>query len=98
MCTGSGNILSAATRVLITAIVCSLFFFILGLLVGVLFHYWATVRCECRLKQSSTNRPTPPAAPAPVVYEEVSPDSHSGRKCDIEVKDNLAYGHVTTVQ
>ena len=84
--------LSAASQVLVTAIACSLFFFILGMLVGALFHYWATVRCVCRLKQSSlSNRPV---APAPAVYEEVSSDLHSGRKCDIELKDNLAYGQV----
>ena len=90
--------LSAATQVLITAIVCSLVFFILGMFVGALFHYWATVRCVCKLfKQSSSNSPTPPAATAPVVYEEVSPDSHSERKCDIELKDNLAYGPVVAI-
>ena len=80
--------LSAATQVLITAIVCSLVFFVLGMLVGAIFHYWATV---CKIKQSSSNSPTPPAASAPVVYEELSPDSQSGRKSDIELKDNLAY-------
>ena len=89
--------LSAAIQVLITAIVCSLVFFILGMLVGALFHYRATVRCVCKFKQSSSNSPTPPAASAPVVYEELSPDSQSGRKCDVELKDNLAYGSVVAV-
>ena len=83
--------LSAATQVLITAIVCSLVFFVLGMLVGAIFHYWATV---CKIKQSSSNSSTLPAASAQVVYEEVSPDSHPERKCDIELKDNLAYGPV----
>ena len=82
---------------LVTAIICSLVFFVLGMLAGALFHYWATVRCVCKVKQSSSNSPTPPAATAPVVYEEVSPDSHSERKCDIELKDNLAYGPVVAV-
>ena len=97
MCTGSGNMLSAASQVLITAIICSFAFFILGVLVGVLFHYWTTVRCVHRLKQSPSNSPAPPVASTPVVYEEVSPESLSGRKSDIELKDNLAYGPVIAV-
>ena len=80
---------------LITAIVCSLVFFTLGMLVGALFHYWTTIRCSHKLKRSSSNSSTPPATSVPVVYEEVSPKSHSGRKSDIELKDNLAYGPVT---
>ena len=93
--------LSTASQVLITAIVCSLVLFVLGMLVGALFHYLATVRCVCKLKQSSSNSPAPPAASTPVVYEEVSqchaPDSNSGMKSDIELKDNLAYGPVVIV-
>ena len=89
--------LSAATQVIITAIVCCLVFLILGMLVGALFHYWVPIRCVCKVKQSSSNTSTPPAASAPVIYEEVSPDSHSGRKCDIELKDNLAYGPVVEI-
>ena len=38
--------------------------------------------------------PTPPAASAPVIYEEVSPDSQSERKNDIELNENVAYGPV----
>ena len=91
-----GNMLSSANQVLITAIVCSLAFFVLGMLFGALFHYWATVRCVCKFKQPSSNSPTPPAALTQVVYEEVSPDSE--RKCDIELKgDNLAYVPVVAV-
>ena len=89
--------LSAVSQVLITAIVCSLVFFILGMLAGALFHYWATVRCVCKFKQSSRNSPTPPAAAGPVIYDEVSPDSRSEGMCDIELKDNLAYGPVVEI-
>ena len=93
MYVGSGNILSVSSQVLITATVCCIALFILGLLVGVLCHHCAIVRCVWKSKQSPNNSFTPPATSPPVVYEEVSPDSHSGKKCDIELKDNLAYGH-----
>ena len=73
----------------VTAIICSLVFLILGMFLGCLIHH-----CFVRHTGKSSN-PTPPAASAPVVYEEVSPDSHTGRKNDIELNENVAYGPVT---
>ena len=76
----------------ITATVCSLICFTLGVFVGAVFYRCATVRC---LNGSPTS--TPPAASAPVIYEEVSPDSHTGRKNDIELNENVAYGPVSNI-
>lgn len=89
---GSGNTPSATSQVLIIAIVCSFAVFILGMLLGALLHYWATVRC---VHISSSHRSTPQVATVPVIYEEVS---HSERKSDIELKNNIAYGPVVTAE
>ena len=43
----------------------------------------------------NTSSSAPPAALAPVIYEEVSPDSHTESKNDIELSENVAYGTVT---
>ena len=67
------------------------------MLVGALFHYCATVRCVCKLKQSSNTSSAPPVASVAVVYEEVPPDSRTEKKSDIELKNNLAYVPVVTV-
>ena len=94
---GSENIyvLSAGVQVAISAAICSLIFFILGLLFGVIYHRCPKVRCTtCKYKQSLGNSPTPPAASAPIVYEEVSPKMHSLVKSDIELEENVAYGPV----
>ena len=75
----------------ITAIVCSLVCFTLGVLVGALFNRCSrsTVQCSCKLKASSSS----PAPPAPVIYEEVSPE----RKNNIELNENVAYGPVANI-
>ena len=95
--TGSENIhimLSAGSQVAITAVICSLVFFILGLILGVIYHHFPRMRCTmCKFEQSLED-PTFPAAVAPVVYEEVLPDRHSQVKRDIELKENVAYGNV----
>ena len=89
--TGSGTTLSVANQVLITAVVCSLVFFVLGMLVGVLFLYWIVIRCAWRSKQS--NNSTSP----PVMYEDVSLHSHFQVRNDIELKENVAYGPIERV-
>ena len=76
---------------IITAVVCSLVFFTLGMLVGVLCLHCATV---VRVRKSKNSSPTPPATSIAVVYEEVSPDTNTGTKSDIELKDNVAYGPI----
>ena len=86
--------LSAENQVIITAVVCSLVFFTLGMLVGVLCLHCATVLHVHKSKTLSSGRPTPPATSTPVVYEEVSPDISTGNNVDIEFKDNVAYGPV----
>ena len=85
--------LSTENQVVITAVVCSLVFFTLGMLVGVLSHHCATV---LRVRKSTKNSsPTPPVTTStPVVYEEVSLDTNTGRNVHIEFKDNIAYGPI----
>ena len=91
----SGIILSAGSQVAIATVICSLVFFILGLILGVIYHRLPRAGCTtCNFKRYSGNCPTPPAAVSPVVYEEVSPDRHSQVKSDIELKENVAYGNV----
>ena len=80
----------------ITAIACSLVCFTLGVLVGAVLYHCVTVRSSYILKPSSSP-PTPPAPPTPVIYEEVSPDSHTRRKNDIELNENVAYGPVANI-
>ena len=52
--TGSGNTLSVTNQVFITAVICSLVFFVLGMLVGAVFLYWIAIRYACRSKNSTT--------------------------------------------
>ena len=70
------------TQVIITAITCSLGFLLLGMLLGALIYHCVAVQRVCKS-----------APPAPNVYEEVPPSLHFERKCDIDFKDNVAYGH-----
>ena len=48
-------------------------------------------------KDLTSSSPAPQVALAPVIYEEVSPDSHSERKNDIELNENVAYGPVANI-
>ena len=78
---------------IITAVICSLVFFILGVLVGIVFDRCATVKCTpCKTKHLSCSSLPPPVAV--VLYEEVSPEMHSQKKNDIELEENVAYGPV----
>ena len=85
---GSENIFSTGIQVAVTAIICSLVFLIIGLLLGILWHHWLNAsRCTtCKSKQTLDESST-----APTVYEEVSPDTHSQVKSNIELKENVAY-------
>ena len=81
--------LAAGSQVIIASVICSLVFFILGMLTGFLCYHLPHL---CKLKNKN---PKTPAGSAPVVYEEVScSNSHSQRKSDIELKANAAYGPV----
>ena len=91
---GSVDMLSTESQVAITAVACSLVFFMLGSIFGVLCHYWTTLSHACRSKSSSNSKPTPPAGSTPVVYEEVSLDPLAGRKGDTELTKNVAYGPI----
>ena len=93
MCTGPGSTLSAANQVIITAVVCSLVFFALGMLVGALFLYWVIIRCACTSKQSSSSSHSTPL----IICEDVSTYSHFQVKNDIELKENVAYGPIERV-
>ena len=86
--------LSSGIQVLITAIICCLVCFTLGTLFGVLCHHCVTVRlCIHKLEQPSSS-PALPAASAPVVYEEVSPDTLIIGRSNIELRENVAYGPI----
>ena len=78
--------LSTQSQVIITAIICSVVFLLLGMFLGALFYHCAAVRYKRKCNAVSIHS-APPSASAPVVYEEVSPDSHTGRKNDIELSD-----------
>jgi hypothetical protein len=95
------RLLSSSSQVILAAVICSFVFFFLGVLVGVLCHRWGRVfikPCTSDIKRSNGKRrehPSPtdtPADDAPVVYEEVTTDSYSGQK--IELEENVAYGHI----
>ena len=92
MYAGSVNVLSSGSQVAITAVICSLGFFTLGLILGILWHHRPTTTCTALKSRSSSS--IPPAASAPVVYEELSLEAHSERKSDIELKENVAYGPI----
>ena len=97
MHTGSGNTLFTTSQLIITAIVCSLVFLVLGAFIGALIVLLACLRYVQNIKKSydvTSSSPTPQVASAPVIYEEVSPDSQSERKNDIELNENVAYGPV----
>ena len=73
-----------------TAVVCSLVFLVIGVLVGALCGHWTTLYKLDKQKQPgsiSNGEPTQPAALVPV-YEELA--SHEGKH--IELKENVAYG------
>ena len=95
MYSGCGNYdtLSTRSQTIISTIISSLVFLLLGMFLGALLLY-----CIMRLKgkfKLTRNSLTPPVTSAPAIYEEVSPDSHTqGRKNDIELSENVAYGPV----
>ena len=96
-CTCSSvDILSNTSQLTLTATICSLVFFTLGVLVGVICHQCATVnRCIVpKTKCLSSSRSSPPGASVSPVYEQVSLENCSGKKSDIELKENVAYGPV----
>ena len=78
---------------IISNIICSLIFLLLGIFLGVLLLY-CFMRNKGKFKLTRNNL-TPPVASAPVIYEEVSPDSHTERKNVIELSENVAYGPVS---
>lgn len=85
--------LSTGSQVVITAVICSFVFLVIGLLLGILWHHWLSARSRCRVcksKQSSGES----SASAQAVYEDMSSNIHSQVKSDIELKENAAYGHV----
>ena len=95
------KVLSCGSQTILTGVICSFMFFFFGVLVGVLCHHWGRVfvkPCTSDIKHSSGKRrehpshSDTPADDAPVVYEEVTTDSHSRQK--IELEENVAYGHI----
>ena len=94
---GNSDTLSTASQVIITAIICSVVFLLLGMFLGALFYHCAAVRYKRKVSTHDCSAPPPPTS-APAIYEEVSPDSPTGRKKNdniIELNENVAYGPVT---
>ena len=67
--------------------------FLLGMLLGALLHRWINNQHTRRFNLSNNND-TSQAALGPVVYEEVSHDSHieKNNNITVELKENVAYG------
>ena len=98
-----GAMLSSTTQVTITAVVCSVPFFLFGILVGVLCHCWAAPvfmrpwnkKHSNETEHQHSHSDTPAAVTAPVLYEEVKLSSnppHSEQ--NIELQKNTAYGPI----
>ena len=92
-CGPCGNEFSNGSKVIIAAIVCSVVFLLLGIFLGVLFHY-CFMGHKGKFKLTRNNL-TQHVASAPAIYEEVSPDSRTERKNVIELSENVAYGPVS---
>ena len=84
----------------ITDVICSIIFFLFGILVGVLCHRWAAPvfmrpwnkKHPNEKEHQHSHSDTPAAVTAPVLYEEVKLSSdppHSGG--NIELQENAAY-------
>ena len=75
---------SCTTQVAITAVVCSVAFFLFGILVGVLCHRWAAPvfmrpwnkKHSKETEHQHSHSDTPAAVTAPVLYEEVKLSSY----------------------
>ena len=90
---GNNNTLSTRSQVIISTIICSVIFLLLGMFLGALFYHCAAAW----YKQKFNTTSTPSTPPAPVVYKEVSHDSHTKKRNDniIKLSENVAYGPVT---
>jgi hypothetical protein len=92
------NVLSSSSQLILTGVICSFVFFLLGVLVGALCYRWGRIFVKpCTKRSNRKRREHPsltdtPADDAPVVYEEVTNDSHPRQK--IELEENVAYGHI----
>jgi hypothetical protein len=97
------KVLSSSSQVILTAVICSFVFFFLGVLVAVFCHHWGRVfikpcysagdiKCSNGKRHEHPSPTDRPADDAPVVYEEVTTDSRSRQK--IELEENVAYGHI----
>ena len=91
--TGSGNTLFTTSQLIITANVCSLVCLVFGAFIGAIIVLLVQ-RVKISKKLSSESIPPTASAPAIILYEEVSPDSHTERKNVIELNENVAYGPV----
>ena len=88
----TSGILSTGSAVAITAVVCSLVFLVIGVMVGALCGHWTTIYRLGKQKQSGSinnSEPTQPATPVPVYEELASPEGKH-----IELKENVAYGPI----
>ena len=81
--------LSTGSAVVITAVLCSVVFFLLGTVCGMLIHYCLSSTAKRRAQYSVSSSSTEPQTPAPV-YEEI-PATDTKPKA-IELSENIAYG------
>ena len=89
--TGSSIVLSTGSAVAITAVLCSVVFFLLGAVCGMLIHYCLSSTAKRRAQYSVSSSSTEPQTPAPVLEEISATDT---KPKAIELSDNIAYGPV----
>ena len=81
--------LSTGSAVAITAVLCSVVFFLIGFVLGLLTHYCLSSSAKRRAQYSVSSSSTEPQTPAPV-YEEITKPDTLPRVIDLN--ENIAYG------
>ena len=87
----TSGVFSIERTVAITAVVCSLVFLVIGVMVGALCGYRLGKQRNLTQLDSLSGEPLPPPAARIPLYDEVV--SREG-KHNIELKDNVAYGPI----
>ena len=86
---GSNIVPTTGSVAAITAVLCSVVFFLLGTICGMFIHYCLSSTAKRRAQYSESSSSTEPQTPAPV-YEEISATDTKPKA--IELSENIAYG------
>ena len=91
---GSTSTFSVESAVATASVICSIFFLVVGIMVGVVCGHWATVK-KSKNSNSDKSESTSQTATSAPVYEDLSasPDMDTRGKT-IELKENIAYGPI----